>query len=825
MGKGNWKCQVKVSTSDDTNTSMKIKASCIWDSNDWSYNMNGVTGWVYINGTEYKVYDNGSIDCSSGNTKTLGSKTVTINKNHGSQSISCYAKIRSTSSYSSGTETSGTTKKTVSAKPSYTVSYNTNGGSSAPGNQTKWYGENLTLSSTTPSKSGYSFNGWSGSDGNVYWPNGTYSGNSALTLTARWTPNTYTVSYNGNGATSGVPGNQTKWYGENLTLSSTTPSKSGYSFNGWSGSDGNVYWPNGTYTGNSALTLTARWNEITYTVSYNANGGSGAPGNQTKYYTSNLTLSGTKPNLTNYNFKGWSTYQNGPVIYQPDSIYSNNANVTLWAVWELAYIKPRITNFSVHRCASDGSSDENGTYIKVEAHWETDKSVGTEVSGSSVKIKWGLSSASSLTEILVTPSTTKTSDDINIVIGGGTVSIEDSYVVQVYVNDVTGYNETAKYPIPAVSYPIDIKKYGKGIAFGGVASEENVMDVNFKARFNQGQKMWETINSGNDKRWQYLGQIQINRQGDYAHFKIFGGAGQNAGLNQNMLMDIILKKGYQSEPSATNYVGVTYNIYKMNDDRYNTDNVKVKVLCRTVGYAEVYVYFDWPWSGMRYTIDGVFDNFIRGSGNDLTELPTDGVEQPCIGGVVPILYNGDLTINSGDSTPSRIYLGTRNANLGDTELRTLSKALDIGIGNDAAGAFRIWDFTHGKDVLRCTSEGVNTFNGHANWDVALKSQIYYASWHSIVLTRSDDTWLNIILYGSNTLKEGAYSIANDFKLYTIGRNANVELTIPTSAIASINRADWGFEINVRRSGISGDTQGDYNGIAIVSSGNLVLRST
>ena len=641
MGKGNWKCKVSVSTSDNTDTSMKIKASCVWDSNDWSYDMNGITGWVYINGKEYKVYS-GSIDCSSGNTKTLGSKTVTINKTHSSQPIPCYAKIKSTSSYSSGTETSGTTNKTVSAKTSYTVSYNANGGSGAPGNQTKWYSEDLNLSSTIPTRPGYTFNGWntnSSGTGTNYSSGAKYTSNAALTLYAKWTINTYTVSYNANGGSS-TPGNQTKNYGSTIKIAGAI-SRTGYTFNGWSGSDGVYYSAGASFSGNYNLTLTARWTINTYTISYNANGGSGAPGNQTKTYGQNLILSSTIPTKNSYNFKGWATSQNGAVAYQPGSTYTNNSGATLWAVWELAYVKPRINNFQAYRCNSEGVADESGTYIKVEADWETDKPIGQSVSGSGLKIYWGTSESYSTVNIIYNLPTTH--DSINKIIGGGNVSPETSYYVQIYVNDVTGYNETAKYPIPAVSYPIDIKKYGKGIAFGGVASEENVMDVNFKARYWKGQKMWETINSGNNKRWQYLGQVQINRQGDYAHFKIFGGAGQNAATNQNMLMDIVMKKGFQSESSTTNYVGVTYNIYKMNDDRYNTDNVKVKVLCRTVGYAEVYIYFDWPWSTIRYTIDGVFDNFIRGSGNDLTELPTDGVEQPCIGGVVPILYNGDLT--------------------------------------------------------------------------------------------------------------------------------------------------------------------------------------
>ena len=43
-----------------------------------------------------------------------------------------------------------------------------------------------------------------------------------------------------------------------------------------------------------------------YTISYNANGGSGAPGSQTKYYGTTLTLSSTRPERDGYRFVGWA---------------------------------------------------------------------------------------------------------------------------------------------------------------------------------------------------------------------------------------------------------------------------------------------------------------------------------------------------------------------------------------------------------------------------------------------------------------------------------------------------------------------------------------
>ena len=47
--------------------------------------------------------------------------------------------------------------------------------------------------------------------------------------------------------------------------------------------------------------------EPTYTVSYNANGGSGAPSSQAKQYDKTLTLSSIKPTRAGYTFKGWAS--------------------------------------------------------------------------------------------------------------------------------------------------------------------------------------------------------------------------------------------------------------------------------------------------------------------------------------------------------------------------------------------------------------------------------------------------------------------------------------------------------------------------------------
>lgn len=147
--------------------------------------------------------------------------------------------------------------------PSYTVSYNANGGSGAPSSQSKKWGATLTLSSTTPTRTGYTFAGWntkSDGTGTNYAKGASFTANANTTLYAKWTLNSWTVSYNANGG-SGSVSSQTKYYGQALTLASSGFTKSYYTLDGWatSASGGIAYALGASYTGNAALSLYAHW--------------------------------------------------------------------------------------------------------------------------------------------------------------------------------------------------------------------------------------------------------------------------------------------------------------------------------------------------------------------------------------------------------------------------------------------------------------------------------------------------------------------------------------------------------------------------------------
>ncbi|MBR3966144.1 MAG: peptidoglycan DD-metalloendopeptidase family protein [Clostridia bacterium] len=142
--------------------------------------------------------------------------------------------------------------------------------------------------------------------------------------------------------------------GENLTLTAiyvTSNINIKYDFV-WTSSNSNVasVTSNGVVTGKSEGTATIMVKTVdgsktatciitikarTYTVTYNANGGTGAPAAQTKTNGVNLMLSIAKPTRSGYTFKGWATSASGGVAYGRGAVYKTDASVTLYAVWEL----------------------------------------------------------------------------------------------------------------------------------------------------------------------------------------------------------------------------------------------------------------------------------------------------------------------------------------------------------------------------------------------------------------------------------------------------------------------------------------------------------
>lgn len=148
----------------------------------------------------------------------------------------------------------------------------------------------------------------------------------------------YTVSFNANGG-SGSYSSVSVAYRNTISLTSYKPTRTGHTLLGWSTSSTAT---SASYTSSVMIggtcTLYAVWKANTYTITYNANGGSGAPASHSyTYATSGSTkLSSTVPTRTGYVFLGWSlssTATSASYAAGQNWNLSNASNYTLYAVW------------------------------------------------------------------------------------------------------------------------------------------------------------------------------------------------------------------------------------------------------------------------------------------------------------------------------------------------------------------------------------------------------------------------------------------------------------------------------------------------------------
>ncbi|MEE0921879.1 MAG: InlB B-repeat-containing protein, partial [Paludibacteraceae bacterium] len=152
----------------------------------------------------------------------------------------------------------------------------------------------------------------------------------------------YTIKYDGNGSTTGVPSEHDKKHGTNTALSSSTPTRTGYTFAEWNtkaDGSGTNYAKGATYSANADVTLYAKWTAHTYTVAFNANGGTGTMSNQNFTYGTAKNLTANTFTRTGYTFAGWNTKADGTGTSYTDKQSVNNltptngATVTLYAKW------------------------------------------------------------------------------------------------------------------------------------------------------------------------------------------------------------------------------------------------------------------------------------------------------------------------------------------------------------------------------------------------------------------------------------------------------------------------------------------------------------
>ncbi|HRT81980.1 MAG TPA: InlB B-repeat-containing protein, partial [Oscillospiraceae bacterium] len=223
---------------------------------------------------------------------------------------------------------------------SYTLTFDANGGSVTPGSKTvKYdftynYGGNLPV----PTRTGYNFDGWyTAASGGTKVNDSDYvetAGNH--TVYAHWTAQTYTVTFAdpiGGGTPS--PASKTVTYDQAYGALATI-SRTGYDFDGWytAQTGGTKVEATTTVTTASNHTLYARWTAKTYTVTYDANGGSVSPGSKSVTYDSAYGTLAT-PTRTGYSFNGWYTAASGGSEVTASTTVTTASNHTIYAQWSI----------------------------------------------------------------------------------------------------------------------------------------------------------------------------------------------------------------------------------------------------------------------------------------------------------------------------------------------------------------------------------------------------------------------------------------------------------------------------------------------------------
>lgn len=211
----------------------------------------------------------------------------------------------------------------------------------------------------------------------------------------------------------------------------------------------------------------------TYTVSYNANGGSGAPSSQTKTYGVNLTLSSTAPTRAGYAFKGWATSSTGAVAYQAGGTYTANSAVTLYAVWELLG-NVRMESYSAIRCDSSGNADDEGTWGKftctyiLSGQGANEGSVTGRYRASDVSTWTNIANISQSEPHIKAEGVASLSVNVSCLISN--LSQDKSYLIELTVTDSYGNTAIASDYISQAYFTMDFLAGGKGIGIGTTAS-------------------------------------------------------------------------------------------------------------------------------------------------------------------------------------------------------------------------------------------------------------------------------------------------------------------------------------------------------------------
>ena len=191
----------------------------------------------------------------------------------------------------------------------YSIAYELNEGTQIKENPTSYTIESEDFTLNAPVREGYTFKGFTGSNGDepqadVKIEKGTTG---VLSYTANWEAIEYTITIDADGGEFAEE-NPTSYTIESEDFTLNAPVREGYTFKGFTGSNGNepqadVKIEKGT-TGN--LSYTANWELVTYSITYELNGGELTAENPAQYNFNTPDFTLNNPKKDGYVFAGWT---------------------------------------------------------------------------------------------------------------------------------------------------------------------------------------------------------------------------------------------------------------------------------------------------------------------------------------------------------------------------------------------------------------------------------------------------------------------------------------------------------------------------------------
>lgn len=233
----------------------------------------------------------------------------------------------------------------------------------------------------------------------------------------------------------------------NITLSGSVTNQSGYM--------------NGTSSASQTITIPALAHHY---VTFDANGGTGAPGRADKWYGEKLTIPSQKPTRTNYEFLGWSKTSTGTAAYQPGQIYDGtpDENYTLYAVWKLLYVPPKFTNALAIRTNSMSSttSDYSGGYCYASFTYKVDTTIYPSNVAKSIVCRYYQDGSTTGVTVTPTGDLNKASGTINVHFAA---SINSVYYVECALTDTKDGTATIARSITTGVLPMEVANQGKSV--------------------------------------------------------------------------------------------------------------------------------------------------------------------------------------------------------------------------------------------------------------------------------------------------------------------------------------------------------------------------